>query len=427
MNSVYFQGQGEDSLHQNICSVGKQSDTSNLTNIASGFYANASETDYLITPLSSAISDHSLITGTPKHIRAWLMSSRRDSRVSPSVLPASDSRKTTPGINGPKPLIALASYDRSLCCWKMSQVSCLNHTSDEFSGTWPRSGMTVDGKLYPRRKWVPNISGKGCGLWRTPGANDSDGRGVYKSEEKYKKRLTRGKQLSLCNQINFKALWPTPAVQEPGFKHIEIVDKNGNKPTHFNQRIYDKKTGRLVQKGLTQAVTLFPTPTVCGNHNKKGLSKSSGDGLATAIKNYPTPTNSMVTVNDMEQARFSGSGGGRPKYKDSYPTPCTTEARQGIQNRNNPDSKGTQKSLTTKIGGLLNPYWVEWLMHWPMGWTSLNPIKKLVWLDPAIDPHPSPPRTTKNKKDRVSRLKAIGNGQYPDCMATAWKILSGEQ
>jgi len=26
---------------------------------------------------------------------------------------------------------------------------------------------------------------------------------------------------------------------------------------------------------------------------------------------------------------------------------------------------------------------------------------------------------------RVDRLKAIGNGQVPQCAATAWKILSG--
>jgi len=37
---------------------------------------------------------------------------------------------------------------------------------------------------------------------------------------------------------------------------------------------------------------LWPTPTVHGNHNRKGLSPSSGDGLSTAVKNWPTPTSS---------------------------------------------------------------------------------------------------------------------------------------
>ena len=39
---------------------------------------------------------------------------------------------------------------------------------------------------------------------------------------------------------------------------------------------------------------LWPTPTVCGNYNRKGASSTSGDGLATAVKRslWPTPTKS---------------------------------------------------------------------------------------------------------------------------------------
>ena len=55
----------------------------------------------------------------------------------------------------------------------------------------------------------------------------------------------------LCHAVR---LYPTPSAQEPGWKNIEVVDKNGNPPTHPNQRFYDKKTGRVVQKGLRQVV-----------------------------------------------------------------------------------------------------------------------------------------------------------------------------
>jgi hypothetical protein len=30
--------------------------------------------------------------------------------------------------------------------------------------------------------------------------------------------------------------------------------------------------------------------------------------------------------------------------------------------------------LSEQIGGSLNPTWVEWLMHWPLNWTSLEPL-----------------------------------------------------
>ena len=41
---------------------------------------------------------------------------------------------------------------------------------------------------------------------------------------------------------------------------------------------------------LGYAVRNWPTPTVHGNHNRKGASKNSGDGLATAVKMWVIPT-----------------------------------------------------------------------------------------------------------------------------------------
>lgn len=57
--------------------------------------------------------------------------------------------------------------------------------------------------------------------------------------------------------------WATPAVNEPGITIDRIVDKDGNTPTHFNQRLYDKETGRVIQDGLPQQVEMvkmWPTP-----------------------------------------------------------------------------------------------------------------------------------------------------------------------
>lgn len=73
----------------------------------------------------------------------------------------------------------------------------------------------------------------------------------------------------------------------------------------------------------------LPTPTVHGNYNRKGCSPTSGDGLATAAKVRPTPTQ---------------------------------------QNRNS-------APLNAVAGGSLNPTWVEWLMGWPLGWTGLRRLE----------------------------------------------------
>jgi hypothetical protein len=175
----------------------------------------------------------------------------------------------------------------------------------------------------------------------------------------------------------------------------------------------------------------FPTPTVCGNYNRKGASKTSGDGLATVVQRFPTPDanmgrrgsqsewkskrasgqhaqytlnqavrdagGGMATVADMEQAKFSGNSGNRPEYATVNATP----------------------------GGSLNPDWVELLMGWPRGWSSLEPLPSAEfrgWGDGWED---GTPRVGKNIPASKGRLKAIGNGQVPQCAALAWRVLTG--
>ena len=86
-----------------------------------------------------------------------------------------------------------------------------------------------------------------------------------------------------------------------------------------------------------------------------------------------------------------------------------------------------------KAGGSLNPDWVEWLMGWPLGFTSLEPMSRDVfdkWMqltkssDWWAEEPANVPRVNTGVKDRVQRLKAIGNGQVALCAATAWKLLT---
>ena len=131
--------------------------------------------------------------------------------------------------------------------------------------------------------------------------------------------------------------------------------------------------------------------------------------------------------------------------------------------------KGGVKPRPVKSGLGLN---VEWLMQWPIGSSSLDSMPDLLWLDWEVDPadmekpdnyqspnvidatgreyvypsgnHKKPfrvlpgqvkdkplaggpiPRVATGIKDRVNRLKALGNGQVPAVVATAWNILTGD-
>ena len=88
---------------------------------------------------------------------------------------------------------------------------------------------------------------------------------------------------------------------------------------------------------------LLPTLTLCGNYNRKGASKTSGDGIITALKLPPT-----LTARDFKS--------------DS----CTPEYRAKR------DAMTMGKTLPWTLGGLLNPRWCEVFMGYPIGWTELD-------------------------------------------------------
>ena len=88
-------------------------------------------------------------------------------------------------------------------------------------------------------------------------------------------------------------------------------------------------------------------------------------------------------------------------------------------------TRQTVETQTTERAQL-NPTWVEWLMGWPIGWTSMDAIEELDWRDWETDPadEGEVPRVATGIKHRVGRLKAIGNGQVPQVAAMAWNILN---
>jgi len=109
------------------------------------------------------------------------------------------------------------------------------------------------------------------------------------------------------------------------------------------QRLISERHTAAIVGGALRNV---PTPTVCGNYNRKGASATSGDGLATwAKKMFPTVT------------RSDGTGGPRKTIRKDGRVP--NDLRSVV-------------CLLDPPGGPLNPPWVEWLMGWPMGHTELR-------------------------------------------------------
>ena len=154
------------------CSGGEAWGTSSGTTIASESLPRESETGSLTTPRSSAISEHSSIKGTPDNIGAWLTSLPRDSRANRSRRPGGNDPKKTNGINGQTPFAYCERSDRGGFSVKTSRgfLPGLTDISDEFSETWPKSGLMCDGECFRLPDVERRTDAKGYGLLATPTA-----------------------------------------------------------------------------------------------------------------------------------------------------------------------------------------------------------------------------------------------------------------
>ncbi len=192
--------------------------------------------------------------------------------------------------------------------------------------------------------------------------------------------------------------------------------------------------------------TFFHTPNTTGMDGGSNSRKA----LRKRLEKIPTPT-----VHDAEDktkftpvmtkngtVRHLNRAGGQSRASLShvvkmYPTPQASDAdkwsNQSLVERM---QKGQQVRLPTAVspeggnGSKLNPTWVEWLMGWVPGWTSLEPLPiddfrrwedEQNWNDEL-----GIPRVVEGIEDRTQRIQAIGNGQVPQCMAMAWKLLMEE-
>ena len=175
-----------------------------------------------------------------------------------------------------------ASFDHDSSSWRTSQ-HCLVEGLQKFSETWPRSGMTQSGTAYQLPPLAPLTDATESGLLPTPEASNT------------KAIALRSAGRSPRNFLQ-PIRWPTPRAND--------AEKRGN---------FDAENPR--------------------------------NGLAGAVKLWPTPTSSLGTKGGRVTARKSREGG------------TLIEAVSA-------------RSSTT---GQLNPTWVEWLMGFPLGWTALEP------------------------------------------------------
>jgi len=281
---------------------------------------------------------------------------------------------------------SLARYSPDESMWKTSPDLQLNlkmegqATSQKSLVDFPRSGMTVDGTLYPRKMLAHRISENGGGLWPTPVA-DGDRRTNYKQG---------GTSLGYAARQHF----PNP------------------------RAIYGEHPGMKDPSHLTGAAMQWNTPNTMDSLNCKSQ-KALDYEYNTARPGRTNPNNLRDQVAVQEGLRL-------------WPTPTGDDAKNATR------TSGAFQSLTRASGssptGQLSAAWVCWLMGLPLGWDSLEPLAEGAyeeWFEHMEQgtwwaEERGLPRLAEGQKDRVNRLKMLGNGIVPASGALAFITLQGE-
>lgn len=254
----------------------------------------------------------------------------------------------------------LARFDPGSRSWKTSQAS-LVPGMDEFSQTWPRSGMTLSGTAYPLPPSAPLTGGTGSGLWPTATAQNAKHGSLSPAEAD---RVNTGK----AGLHAVVQMWPTPTANQYESQDMDRLLER-------RERVKaEKKNGNgfgltLSQKVMLQERKMWPTPQA-GDAKACMTGTQNQFMLPHAVKMWPTPLASQWkgtgTVGSKSHLHRLKRG-----YLDAmvamYPTPRAQSARGS-----GPSRVGNKADLQTIVGGSLNPDWVEWLMGFPIGWTRVD-------------------------------------------------------
>lgn len=143
--------------------------------------------------------------------------------------------------------------------------------------------------------------------------------------------------------------WPTPQAMD---------GSKGNQPP----RPWD--TGVSLPQRLAQQ--MWPTPDA-SDWKQDGLQASqrrldlySTCSLNAAVRLFPTPRANKWGLPDSHG------------NVEAWATPSARDWRSGKASLETLEKNS--RPLSEQIGGSLNPRWVEWLMGWPIGFSSLEPL-----------------------------------------------------
>lgn len=335
---------------------------------------------------------------------------------------------------------SLANYDQNTCFWKTS-VLCLALTDDptwtRYSGRWPRSGMMRNGIVYQPPKSMLSTNAIGFGslpiLLPTPTKSLENA-----PDETWDENIPWWKQsrasrnlAAIAKHPERMGLIPTPCAHDdnkspeshiamkklPESQKYFAIPGSGLLPTPTAS---DASSGSVIGKNDEYRVTSTGS---LRKHSQTGSNCSLSLGRLVQM---PTPQ-----ARDWRQGSKPDSDRIKRKKEQGYslnlndkvlefsnlPTPTSRDWKHGSSNQvNKPRAEQLNDRAAHETGGTrLNPYFVEAMMGFPVGWTDLS-IQELP--EPELltheDLHEALQYSTCDKlTNHKQRLMALGNAIVP--------------
>ena len=216
--------------------------------------------------------------------------------------------------------------------------------------------------------------------------------------------MTWKTKVSKANVLLFQLQASVRGIKEKGSGFLptpttmDHIDRKGMRPS---RAATNRKTGYL-----SEMIKMFPTPTrgmykqdVKDNGEYARSIKEKGHQimLPAFMKLYPTPTQDSASE---RTKKYSQGGMPLPMAVKMFPTPtagCVEGGEQSsrvemtekggfiLRKKNKPENTFgaklsdamlyLEKKQQTKLGGRLNPNFVEFLMGYPMNWTKIDPTE----------------------------------------------------
>lgn len=327
--------------------------------------------------------------------------------------------------------------------------------------TLPRWGLMHDGVLWERLMLMRRTNETESGFLPTPVKYDS---AATSASNNYHGLGWQARQLGdvVRSAVHAaKTKWATPIKADATQTNLSIKTL---------QQVQDGAAFRMLSREVKMqqlAMRKLPTPTV-DTAGKKGsppafikitkngmmqADRDCGTGAqmnladVVAAVNRQTPTRQKPWPTVMATGLRGGSGVPDDlNARLAFPTPTAKNGLRG--GSNSPHDPHKYGKPDNSDFGNLSPVWVEWLMGWVVGWTSMKPLSPATvetWLlqnnahsetempqwwkvDPSDIPDSGISKTVPNANRRINwerkkRIEVLGNGQVPAVVAATWILL----